>query len=108
MEKSAGPYDKGEYLTSVQKTLCDIQVLSLSRVPAIEDMEISLPNIHYFNIDMSKMGLINKEEVRGLAAIRQSIWKNYWYSQEEVVFKTVTLWPPIGVHSQLRNSLSHL
>lgn len=30
----------------------------------IEDMEISLPNIHYFNIDMSKMGLINKEEVR--------------------------------------------
>lgn len=27
-------------------------------------MEISLPNIHYFNIDMSKMGLINKEEVR--------------------------------------------
>ena len=32
----------------------------------IEDMEISLPNIHYFNIDMSKMGLINKEEVREL------------------------------------------
>lgn len=30
----------------------------------IEDMEISLPNIHYFNIDMSKMGLINKDEVR--------------------------------------------
>lgn len=29
-------------------------------------MEISLPNIHYFNIDMSKMGLINKEEVRTL------------------------------------------
>lgn len=32
----------------------------------IEDMEISLPNMHYFNIDMSKMGLINKEEVREL------------------------------------------
>lgn len=48
------------------------------------------------------------QQGRGLAAIRQSIWKNYWYSQEEVVFKTVTLWPPIGVHSQLRNSLSHL
>lgn len=30
----------------------------------IEEMEISLPNIHYLNIDMSKMGLINKEEVR--------------------------------------------
>ena len=32
----------------------------------IETMEISLPNIHYFNIDMSKMGLINREEVREL------------------------------------------
>ncbi|XP_058394376.1 uricase [Diceros bicornis minor] len=63
LEKFAGPYDKGEYSPSVQKTLYDIQVLSLSRVPEIEDIEISLPNIHYFNIDMSKMGLINKEEV---------------------------------------------
>ncbi|XP_019269522.1 uricase isoform X2 [Panthera pardus] len=63
LEKFAGPYDKGEYSPSVQKTLYDIQVHSLSRVPEIEDMEISLPNIHYFNIDMSKMGLINKEEV---------------------------------------------
>uniref|UniRef100_A0A5F9C8S0 Uricase n=1 Tax=Oryctolagus cuniculus TaxID=9986 RepID=A0A5F9C8S0_RABIT len=63
LEKFAGPYDKGEYSPSVQKTLYDIQVLTLSRVPQIEDMEISLPNIHYFNIDMSKMGLINKEEV---------------------------------------------
>ncbi|KAM5257327.1 uricase [Ctenodactylus gundi] len=63
LEKFAGPYDKGEYSPSVQKTLYDIQVLSLSRVPEIEDMEISLPNIHYFNIDMSKMGLVNKDEV---------------------------------------------
>ncbi|XP_060058234.1 uricase isoform X1 [Erinaceus europaeus] len=63
LSKFAGPYDKGEYSPSVQKTLYDIQVLCLSQVPEIEDMEISLPNIHYFNIDMSKMGLINKEEV---------------------------------------------
>ncbi|EGV98613.1 Uricase [Cricetulus griseus] len=63
LKKFAGPYDRGEYSPSVQKTLYDIQVLSLSQVPEIEDMEISLPNIHYFNIDMSKMGLINKEEV---------------------------------------------
>ncbi|KAF4021635.1 hypothetical protein G4228_013217 [Cervus hanglu yarkandensis] len=63
LEKFAGPCDKGEYSPSVQKTLYDTQVLSLSQLPEIEDMEISLPNIHYFNIDMSKMGLINKEEV---------------------------------------------
>ncbi|OBS59095.1 hypothetical protein A6R68_09781, partial [Neotoma lepida] len=63
LKKFAGPYDKGEYSPSVQKTLYDIQVMSLNQVPEIEEMEISLPNIHYFNIDMSKMGLINKEEV---------------------------------------------
>uniref|UniRef100_A0A8D1J7A0 Uricase n=1 Tax=Sus scrofa TaxID=9823 RepID=A0A8D1J7A0_PIG len=63
LQKFAGPYDKGEYSPSVQKTLYDIQVLTLGQVPEIEDMEISLPNIHYLNIDMSKMGLINKEEV---------------------------------------------
>ncbi|XP_007480673.1 uricase-like [Monodelphis domestica] len=63
LEKFAGPFDKGEYSPSVQKTLYDIQVLSLSQIPEIEDMEISLPNIHYFTIDMSKMGLINKDEV---------------------------------------------
>ncbi|XP_072504968.1 uricase isoform X2 [Notamacropus eugenii] len=63
LEKFAGPYDKGQYSPSVQKTLYDIQVFSLSKIPEIEDMEISLPNIHYFTIDMSKMGLINKDEV---------------------------------------------
>ncbi|KAI4549380.1 hypothetical protein MG293_001710 [Ovis ammon polii] len=66
LEKFAGPSDKGEYSPSVQKTLYDTQVLSLSQLPQIEDMEISLPNIHYFNIDMSKMGLINKEEADAL------------------------------------------
>lgn len=39
----------------------------------IEDMEISLPNIHYFNIDMSKMGLINKEEVRDFQNIESTV-----------------------------------
>ncbi|XP_059771428.1 uricase [Balaenoptera ricei] len=63
LKKFVGPYDKGEYSPSIQKTLYDIQMLSLSQVPEIETMEISLPNIHYFNIDMSKMGLINREEV---------------------------------------------
>ncbi|XP_008569847.1 PREDICTED: uricase [Galeopterus variegatus] len=63
LDKFAGPYDKGEYSPSIQKTLYDIQVLSLRRVPEIEDMEVSLPNIHYFNINMSKLGLINKQEV---------------------------------------------
>ena len=50
--------DRGRFLVFQCNTYyCEFQ---------IEDMEISLPNIHYFNIDMSKMGLINKEEVREL------------------------------------------
>ncbi|XP_069497703.1 uricase-like [Ambystoma mexicanum] len=62
-EKFAGPYNSGEYSPSVQKTLYDIQVLSLSRVPEIEEIEIILPNKHYFIVDMSKMGLNNENEV---------------------------------------------
>ncbi|KAG7242796.1 hypothetical protein INR49_019020 [Caranx melampygus] len=56
-EKFAGPYGHGEYSPSVQKTLYDTQVLVLNRVP-----EIVMPNQHYFTIDMTKMGLNNKDE----------------------------------------------
>ncbi|CAJ0968107.1 unnamed protein product [Ranitomeya imitator] len=63
LDKFAGPYDKGEYSPSVQKTLYDIQVLCLSSVPQIEEVEIILPNKHYFTIDMSKFGLNNKDEI---------------------------------------------
>ncbi|XP_041134213.1 uricase [Polyodon spathula] len=62
-EKFAGPYDRGEYSPSVQKTLYDTQVLVLKRVPEIEEIEIVMPNKHYFTIDMSKMGIDNKDEV---------------------------------------------
>ncbi|XP_029473823.1 uricase-like isoform X2 [Rhinatrema bivittatum] len=63
LEKFAGPSDTGEYSPSVQKTLYDIQVLCLKRIPEIESIEIVLPNKHYFTIDMSKFGLDNKDEV---------------------------------------------
>ncbi|KAM3915040.1 uricase-like [Leptodactylus fuscus] len=63
LDKFAGPYDKGEYSPSVQKTLYDIQVLSLASVPEIEEIEVILPNKHYFNIDMSKFGLTNNDEI---------------------------------------------
>ncbi|XP_073401003.1 uricase-like isoform X1 [Dendrobates tinctorius] len=63
LDKFSGPYDKGEYSPSVQKTLYDIQVLGLSSVPQIEEIEVILPNKHYFTIDMSKFGLNNKDEI---------------------------------------------
>ncbi|XP_018528697.1 uricase [Lates calcarifer] len=63
IEKFAGPYDRGEYSPSVQKTLYETQVLVLDRVPEVDEIEIVMPNQHYFTIDMTKMGLVNKDEV---------------------------------------------
>ncbi|XP_051529237.1 uricase [Myxocyprinus asiaticus] len=63
IEKFAGPYDRGEYSPSVQKTLYDTQLLVLDRIPEVEEIEIIMPNQHYFLIDMTKMGLSNKDEV---------------------------------------------
>ncbi|KAK0143394.1 Uricase [Merluccius polli] len=63
IEKFAGPYDEGEYSPSVQKTLYDSQHLVLERLPEVEEIEIVMPNQHYFTIDMTKIGLMNKDEV---------------------------------------------
>lgn len=63
IEKFAGPFDRGEFSPSVQKTLYEAQVMVLDRVPVIEEIEIVMPNQHYFTIDMTKMGLSNKDEV---------------------------------------------
>ncbi|KAF7202410.1 uricase [Nothobranchius furzeri] len=63
IEKFAGPYDRGEYSPSVQKTLYETQVLVLERIPEVEEIEIVMPNQHYFTIDMTKMGLANNDEV---------------------------------------------
>ncbi|KAM3620554.1 uncharacterized protein V6R79_025275 [Siganus canaliculatus] len=63
VEKFAGPYDCGEYSPSVQKTLYETQVMVLDRVPEVDEIEIVMPNQHYFTIDMTKMGLTNNDEV---------------------------------------------
>uniref|UniRef100_A0A3Q3W546 Uricase n=1 Tax=Mola mola TaxID=94237 RepID=A0A3Q3W546_MOLML len=63
IEKFAGPYDRGEYSPSVQKTLYDTQVLILNRIPEVDEIEMVMPNKHYFTIDMTKMGLTNRDEV---------------------------------------------
>lgn len=63
IEKFAGPYNCGEFSPSVQKTLYDTQVLVLDRVPEIDEIEMVMPNKHYITIDMTKMGLTNRDEV---------------------------------------------
>ncbi|KAK2835451.1 hypothetical protein Q5P01_015935 [Channa striata] len=63
IEKFAGPYNHGEYSPSVQKTLYEAQVLVLDRIPEVDEIEIVMPNEHYCTIDMTKLGLINEDEV---------------------------------------------
>nr|CAA30378.1 unnamed protein product [Rattus norvegicus] len=63
LKKFAGPYDRGEYSPSVQKTLYDIQVLTLSQLPEIEDMEIAFQTFTTLTSTCPKWGSINKEEV---------------------------------------------
>ncbi|KAA0707994.1 Uricase [Triplophysa tibetana] len=63
VQKFAGPYDRGEYSPSVQKTLYETQLLVLDRIPEVEEIEIIMPNQHYFIIDMTKLGLTNRDEV---------------------------------------------
>ncbi|KAK5907195.1 uricase [Pseudochaenichthys georgianus] len=63
IEKFAGPYDLGEFSPSVQKTLYETQVLVLDRIPEVDEIEMVMPNQHYITIDMTKMGINNKDEV---------------------------------------------
>ncbi|XP_041862343.1 uricase [Melanotaenia boesemani] len=63
IERFAGPYDRGVYSPSVQKTIYETQVLVLERIPEVDEIEIIMPNQHYFIIDMTKMGIVNKNEV---------------------------------------------
>ncbi|XP_078075116.1 uricase [Mustelus asterias] len=63
IETFAGPYDTGIYSPSVQNTLYEAQCLSLSRVPEMEEIEIAMPNKHYFTIDLTKFGIHQNNEV---------------------------------------------
>ncbi|XP_039983668.1 uricase isoform X2 [Xiphias gladius] len=63
IEKFAGPYNCGEFSPSVQKTLYETQVLVLARVPEVDEIEIVMPNQHYFTVNMAKMGIDNQDEV---------------------------------------------
>ncbi|XP_039341174.1 uricase-like [Mauremys reevesii] len=63
LEAFSGPPDCGEYSPSHQKTVNNIQMLTLARVPQIQEIEITLNNIYYDVIDLQKFGLTNDKEV---------------------------------------------
>ncbi|XP_078416805.1 uricase [Cetorhinus maximus] len=63
IETFAGPLDSGIYSPSVQNTLYGAQCLSLSRVPEMEEIEMIMPNKHYFTLDLTKFGIHENNEV---------------------------------------------
>lgn len=53
-DKFAGPSDVGIYSPSVQNTVYITQEAVLNDIPEVVNMEITMPNKHYFSIDLSK------------------------------------------------------
>jgi len=54
LEVFAGPADKGVFSPSVQNSQFLTQKMIMERVPQVENISISMPNVHYFGFDFSK------------------------------------------------------
>jgi len=54
LEVFAGPADKGIFSPSVQHSQHLTQRLVLQRIPQVDRISISMPNVHYFAVDFSK------------------------------------------------------
>jgi len=54
LENFAGPADKGVFSASVQKSQNLTQRAILEKVPQIDTVHISMPNVHYFGYDFSR------------------------------------------------------
>lgn len=50
-------------MTSTQNTMYDTAKMVFARVPKVTDVEIKMPNIHYFMADLTKLRIPNNGEV---------------------------------------------
>lgn len=53
-DKFAGPPDYGIYSPSVQNTVFLIQDTALKEIPQITQIKVTMPNKHYYGVDLSK------------------------------------------------------
>jgi len=58
LDNFAGPADKGVFSASVQNSQNITQRTVLEKVPQIDQVSISMPNVHYFGFDFSKFSRI--------------------------------------------------
>lgn len=63
LEEFAGPPHTGVYSPSVQNTLYKAEEKILNSIPQIGYVEMVMPNIHYFTVNMAPFGMANKDEI---------------------------------------------
>lgn len=63
LDEFAGPPHTGVYSPSVQNTLYKAEERILSCIPQIGHVEMTMPNIHYFTVNMAPFGIANKDEI---------------------------------------------
>jgi len=63
----------------------DTAKLIFARVPSITDVEIKMPNIHYFVADLSKLKIPNSGEVR------ITVYTNYLYDILSTLFPVASI-----------------
>ncbi|XP_061429979.1 uricase-like [Lethenteron reissneri] len=73
LEAFAGPPDTGVYSPSVQRTLylagqSVLQSLPHTYETRVEDIRITMPNLHYTPIDLRKLGLKNNDQTLAIVA----------------------------------------
>ncbi|XP_076091082.1 uricase-like [Mytilus galloprovincialis] len=64
LDTFAGPATTGVFSPSVQNTLHLTVRNVLSKIPQVEKMEITLPNVHYFGMDYNKFTKINLKDYK--------------------------------------------
>lgn len=63
LDEFAGPPQTGVYSPSVQNTLYKAEERILNNIPQIGYIEMAMPNIHYFTVNMTPFGMTNKDEI---------------------------------------------
>ncbi|EDO31222.1 predicted protein [Nematostella vectensis] len=63
IEDFSGPAKTGEYSASVQNTMYIAENSLLEKIPQIGNIEMVMPNVHYFNVNMDAFGIKNDNEI---------------------------------------------
>nr|AZL94433.1 urate oxidase [Nephromyces sp. MMRI]AZL94434.1 urate oxidase [Nephromyces sp. MMRI] len=91
----SGPPKGGEYSKSVQETMYKMCCTTLKNHPEVDFIEMTLPNIHHFNFDLTRFGMDNKNEVlfrsdKPSGTIECTVYKDEATKQENNTYENYT------------------